>query len=92
MKLGVEQPQSLMIYAILVPDENCKPRPFRTLYFGHGAAPAESHEKYREWVHRARNRTLYVSVYPAANATCQERCELVKLLTDAYRPMCSRYW
>src|SRR5215469_10602088 len=56
------------IYAVLVPDENCQPAPFRILYFGQAADLATSltmdNPRYKEWQRKARNRPLLVSIHP----------------------------
>jgi hypothetical protein len=82
------------IYVILVPDEVCKPRPFREIYFGQTKDCSErgfpdSHHKSLDWKLVARGRRLFVAVHLMPRSTEPQRCAVETELCAAYKPRCN---
>ncbi len=81
------------LYAILVPDASCSPRPFRVIYFGETGELSKrvtsSHEKYPDWVREAGTASyLYVAFHEIAG-TQQARRAAESDLIAHYRPACN---
>jgi hypothetical protein len=88
-------PPSPGIYAILVYDASCKPRPYRVIYFGMArdlaARAVSSHEKYSAWCRAAGGAgKLYVSHHAITNARALARAIVEEQLIKAYSPECNR--
>jgi len=82
------------LYAILVYDPTCTPRPYRVVYFGQGSNLSErvttSHEKYSKWCAAANGcANLYVAFHwlPGSNESQRLTAE-AELIRD-YRPQCN---
>ena len=82
------------IYAILVVDFTCSPRPYRVLYFGKAIKLDErvvrSHEKYEEWERAAGSSRLYVSYHIMSDTTDWQRAAVEKDLIKYYAPPCNK--
>jgi len=90
-------PKAAGIYAVLVPDENCRPKPLRVLFFGRtddfSRCLTETHHQYRDWRRRARNRPLLVAVHTLPPALSEDqRRHLERGFIEAYRPICNQSW
>lgn len=81
------------IYAILVPDNTAKPRPYRVIYFGESTNIAtratSSHEKYNDWVREAAGAQLYVSYDITIGMTDEQRKAAENDLICHYNPVCN---
>ncbi|MBX9962855.1 MAG: hypothetical protein K2Y35_07370 [Burkholderiales bacterium] len=83
------------LYAILVPDSRCSPRPFRPIYFGEtedfaGRGFLEGHHKYHSWVRQAGSGFgLYVAIFRWPEATKAQRTGVESMLIRNYRPECN---
>jgi hypothetical protein len=85
------------IYAVLVTDENCRPSRLRVLYFGQtddlSSVVTEGNSRYKEWLRRARNRPLRVSVHALpATSSENERRDLELGFIATYQPICNQGW
>jgi hypothetical protein len=82
------------IYAILVEDENCQPRPLRVLYFGDtndfSGSLTTGNSYYKEWRRKARSRPLLVSLYPLPGNEARRRA-LRTSLVHTHQPICNRW-
>jgi hypothetical protein len=83
------------IYAILVIDWTCSPRPYRVLYFGKAVDLGErvlpSHEKYAEWNRAASGAgLLYVAYHLMPNTSDWERAAVEENLIKHYAPVCNK--
>lgn len=82
------------IYAILVMDFACKPRPYRPIYFGKAidlsSRIGPSHEKYPEWRSAARGTTLYIAYHLMTKATDVHRANVEENLIRHYKPVCNK--
>ena len=81
------------IYAILVPDNTAKPRPFRVIYFGQASELHDrvrsNHEHYSEWLkHAGGPLGLYVSFYPMTGGE-RARVATEQQLIGHYLPVCN---
>jgi hypothetical protein len=88
-------PPSPGVYAILVFDWTCSPRPFRVLYFGKasdlGGRVVRSHEKYAEWNRAASGAgLLYVAYHLMPNTYDWQRAAVEENLIKHYAPVCNR--
>ena len=88
-------PPSPGVYAMLVVDAACSPRPFRVLYFGKatnlGARVVRSHEKYPEWSWAASGAgQLYVAYHCMPNTSDWERAAVEESLIKHYAPVCNK--
>ena len=79
------------LYAILVPDPTCRPRPYRPVYFGesdninHRATP--THESHSSWRLKAGSFTpLYRALCPLWGLTKTQRQQAESLLIATYNP------
>ena len=84
------------IYAILVPDSQARPKPFRVVYFGEAGnlstrGIGRSHHKYNDWLQQGGTllSNLYIAIYPTLNFTEQQRLALEAQLIRDYRPACN---
>jgi hypothetical protein len=82
------------LYAILVLDSRCSPRPYRVIYFGQGGNLAErvtaSHEKYEKWCRAASGSgNLYVAFYWMPTSTERRRMDAESELIRTYNPECN---
>lgn len=81
------------IYAILVRDPNCSPRPFRLLYLGESGFLSQrlvmQHEKYQDWVRAAQGGELYFAYHLTSGLRDQQRKDLECALINQYRPPCN---
>lgn len=95
-------PRTAGIYAILICDVNCTPRPYRAIYFGQnenlaGSGFPDRHEKYQDWLGAAHYMglgtigyaELYVSIMRMPYSTETARHDIVRALNECYRPVCS---
>jgi len=84
------------IYAVVVTDENCSPSPLRVLYFGQTddlASAVTRNRRYKEWLRRARNRPLLVSVHALPPTSSEkERRDLELAFIATYQPICNQGW
>ena len=88
-------PSSPGIYAILVYDASCKPRPYRVIYFGQArdlaARAVSSHEKYAAWSRTAGGTgKLYVSYHLMTSVGSLARAVVEQRLIEAYAPECNK--
>ena len=83
------------VYAILIADRLCHPRPFRPIYFGQTGDFAErgffkGHGKYWEWRAVAdAEANLFVATYPMPFSTLAAREGAERDLVQHYRPVCN---
>jgi len=82
------------LYAVLVLDFSCKPRPYRPIYFGKAEDLAKrvtsSHEKYSEWSGACKSLTgLYLAYHAMPNSSDWERGALERNLIKIYTPQCN---
>lgn len=95
-------PKVAGVYAILICDVNCDPRPYRAIYFGQNASLAEAgfpdrHEKYEDWLgaayHAGLGRLgypeLYISIMRMPYSTEAARRGIERALIERYRPGCN---
>src|ERR1700730_6264293 len=86
----VTVPKQPGVYAILVSDNNWKPRPYRVLYFGKAvdlsARVCSSHEKHGEWGRCAAGGTLYVAWHAIPGSTEFQRATLEENLIKHFSP------
>jgi hypothetical protein len=79
------------LFAVLVPDPNWAPKPFRPIYFGEfgnntpDPAPEAAQGQFRDGVERA---ALLVVVLPLPFSTTAQRQALRNELVSAYHPAC----
>jgi hypothetical protein len=89
------RPASLAgLYAILVYDTRCSPRPYRVIYFGQAgdiaARVRDSHEKYFSWGNAARGTAnLYVAFHWMSGSSERQRCDAESVLVRDYNPECN---
>lgn len=80
------------LYAILVHDATCSPRPYRLIYLGKAGDLSErvcgSHEKYESWMRAACGAQLFVAFYLMANELARTSAE--RRLIEHYRPECNK--
>jgi hypothetical protein len=90
-----QAPSTQGIYAILVPDNQCKPKPFRVIYFGEcqnflKRGFPRNHEKHLEWSQHANpTRRLYISFFQTTMWTESQRKQLETDLIEGYTPICN---
>lgn len=83
------------VYAVLVFDPTCTPRPFRPVYFGesdniHGRA-AGTHENQSSWRAEAGTNTpLYRALCPLPGLTKAQRQQVESLLIAKYSTPCNQ--
>jgi hypothetical protein len=82
------------LYAVLVFDFSCEPRPYRPIYFGKAEDLAKrvtsSHEKYSEWSRACKSVTgLYLAYHAMPNSSDLERGALERNLIRAFTPQCN---
>lgn len=82
------------IYAILIPDPLCQPRPFRVIYFGESSnfssRVTENHEHFGDWVREAGGiANTYVAFCSTPFLREEQRCWVKRELIDRYRPVCN---
>jgi len=82
------------LYAILVPDNNWRPRQFRAIYIGQtkdvAERPTDDHEHFNDWCNAAGGEAnLYVAYHWMYGSTKQQRMAVEKQLVDRYRPQCN---
>jgi hypothetical protein len=87
-------PVSSGIYAILVPDADCTPRPYRVIYFGESGnfheRVTESHERYDDWIKEAGGiENTYVAFCPTPLLKEEQRRWVENDLIARYRPACN---
>jgi hypothetical protein len=87
-------PVSSGIYAILVPDASCRPRPFRVIYFGESRNFSQrvtgSHELFSDWTAQADEGTnLYVAFCPTPLLKELTRRWVESDLIARYSPACN---
>lgn len=81
------------LYAILVYDFRCWPRPYRVIYFGQAedlhARVTDTHEKYGAWCNAASGSSIYVAFRWMLSSTEEQRvAEEARLIRD-YCPQCN---
>jgi hypothetical protein len=83
------------VYAVLVFDPTCTPRPYRPVYFGesdniHGRA-AGTHENHSSWSAEAGTNTpLYRALCPLPGLTKTQRQQVESLLIAEYSTPCNQ--
>jgi hypothetical protein len=82
------------IYAVLVADASCSPRPFRAIYFGESGNFQErvtaSHEHYDDWLREAGDvANTYVAFCPTPLLKEVQRRWIENDLIARYRPACN---
>jgi hypothetical protein len=83
------------VYAVLVFDPTCTPRPYRPVYFGesdniHGRA-AGTHENHSSWRAEAgTNAPLYRALCPLPGLTKTQRQQVESVLIAEYSTPCNR--
>jgi hypothetical protein len=81
------------IYAILAFDAQCRPRPFRVLYFGESenlkTRVTDQHEKFTDWVQEAGGIVFFVSFHGTVGLTDDQRKEAENKLIAEYNPPCN---
>jgi hypothetical protein len=87
-------PVSSGIYAILIPDPLCRPRPFCSIYFGESSSfserVTEHHECYNDWVTEAGGvANLYVAFCSTPFLREEQRRWVENDLIARYRPVCN---
>ncbi|MGA8184505.1 MAG: hypothetical protein WB819_12775 [Terriglobia bacterium] len=87
-------PVSSGIYAILAPDDSCRPRPFRTIYFGESGNFSQHvtghHERFNDWRAEAGGAAnLYVAFCPTPLLKEEQRRWVEYDLIARYRPACN---
>lgn len=87
-------PVSSGIYAVLVVDSACRPRPFRALYFGEthdfSQCLTAGHERISDWTAGAGGvANLYVAFCPTPLLKEQQRRWAQNDLIARYRPTCN---
>ena len=87
-------PISSGIYAILMPDPSCQPRPYRVIYFGESndfsARVTQEHERYDDWVTEAGGvANLYVAFCSTPYLREEQRRWVESDLIAGYRPACN---
>jgi len=92
--LGGWLPMSPGLYAILIMDRGCKPRPFRVLYFGQAQLLSDrvtlSHEKLPEWRAAGGTASLYMAWHVMPNTEEWERVSVEAGLVRQYNPVCNK--
>lgn len=84
-------PKFAGVYAIMIPDLNVKPAPFRVIYFGESEDLSErgflkSHHKYECWLREAGEEDiLFISIYPMPKSKVEDRKSVENELIQAYR-------
>lgn len=87
-------PVSSGIYAILVADASCRPRPFRVIYFGEchnfSQRVTGDHEHFNDWAAEAGGAAnLHVAFCPTPLLREQQRRWIEHDLIARYRPTCN---
>jgi excinuclease UvrABC nuclease subunit len=82
------------LYAILVYDPSCTPRPYRVLYFGESeniqTRATSNHENYSHWRTQAGPLArIYRSVHPLSSSTKLQRQQVESALIAKYKPKCN---
>lgn len=83
------------LYAILVQDSGCSPRPFRVIYFGESdnvnTRATESHENYTAWKREAGSyNTIYRAFCYFPNSNKVQRQAAESALIVRYNPPCNQ--
>jgi hypothetical protein len=82
------------LYAILVSDSRCSPRPYRVIYFGKAvdlsSRATRSHEKFDEWNRVAGAGVLYITFLSMPISSERERAAIEEDLIKHYAPECNR--
>ena len=90
-----EPPAGPGLFAVLVMDRLCHPRPFRPIFFGQLKDRAEpgflkSHGKYWTWRALADSaRNLFVASYPMPFSSDEARAAAQNELISRYHPACN---
>ena len=82
------------IYVILAPDDSCRPRPFRAIYFGESGnfldRVTEKHERFDDWTLEAGGvANTYVAFCPTPLLKEEQRRWVENDLVTRYRPVCN---
>jgi len=82
------------LYAVLVFDPACSPRPYRVIYFGQGgdlsSRVTTAHEKYSAWYAAAGGHAnLYVAFHWLPTSTESQRVSAESALVREYKPQCN---
>lgn len=90
-----EPPYKAGIYAILKYASSCKPKPYRSLYFGQSSNMSErgfsNHHARDCWIRNAGGENqLYIATYLMPNSTDQERIKVEAKLIADYQPVCNQ--
>ena len=88
-------PRVAGLYAILVPDQSIVPLHYRVIYFGETGDFSErgfiiNHNKYACWIKESGSEHyLYISIFPQAVLTPEQRKAAEAVLIAKYRPACN---
>lgn len=91
-----EPPYRAALYAIIMPDETCKPKPFQVLYFGESGNLSDrgfwrSHHKYQCFIrHAGSESNLFIGIHKMPGSTESQRREVEQRLIKQYKPICNR--
>ena len=90
-----EPPYKAGIYAILKYDSSCKPKPYKSLYFGESSNMSErgftTHHARPCWIRNAGGEDkLYIATHLMPFSTAQERRAVEAKLIADYRPVCNQ--
>jgi len=82
------------LYAVLVCDSTCAPRPYRVIYFGQAGDLAQrvtrSHEKHPEWCRTANGEAnLYLAYDRTLGLTERQQVATEEQLIQEYTPQCN---
>ena len=89
-----EPPSGPALFAVLIQDRLCHPKPYRPIFFGQIEAGErgflKSHRKYWEWRAVADSeKNLFVAVFPMPFSSDVTRAEAERELIQHYRPICN---
>lgn len=81
------------LYVALAYDQRCKPRPYRSLYFGKAAKLSERvgflHEKWSDWQRAATPSPVYIAYCAMPWSTDDRRRAIEEGLIKEYAPKCN---
>ncbi|MGD0591234.1 MAG: hypothetical protein ABSA44_10620 [Bacteroidota bacterium] len=88
-------PNRAGLYAIMIPNQSSKPKPFEVVYFGESGNMSErgysSHHKRDCWLRQASNNenNLFISTYYLPSSTDEQRRAIEAKLVAHYKPHCN---
>jgi len=89
-----QPPARAGVYAILVPNDAVRPRPFSVIYFGQAHNYSErgfpnQHHKSFAWITTAQGKPLHVATYDMPGSSEEQRCAVESALCSHYNPCCN---